>query len=74
MLPERGDVMSDIEAVGAAIRSARKDAGITQEILAELSGVSERTIRSIEAGTGTSSLASVAAAAHAVGLRLAAVA
>ncbi|WP_415856942.1 helix-turn-helix domain-containing protein [Sinomonas sp. G460-2] len=65
--------MADAKAIGSAIRAARKNLGITQQVLAELCGLSERTVRDIEAGTGTSSLAAVAAAAAAVGLHLAAV-
>ncbi|GAB4098602.1 helix-turn-helix domain-containing protein [Sinomonas halotolerans] len=64
--------MSDPEAIGAAIRAARKESGISQEVLAELAGISERTVRSIESGSGSSSLAAVSAAANALGLRLAA--
>ncbi|MEH0110789.1 helix-turn-helix domain-containing protein [Tersicoccus sp. MR15.9] len=66
--------MDDSGTIGTAIRAARKEARITQEVLAELAGLSERTVRSIEAGAGTSSLAAVAAAANAVGLHLTAVA
>jgi transcriptional regulator with XRE-family HTH domain len=62
--------MDDAMEVGEKIRAARREAGITQKDLAELSGVSERTVRAIEAGTGNPSLRAVAAAAGAVGLRL----
>ena len=44
--------MSDVEEVGRAIRAARKEARLTQKDLADLSGVSERTVRAIETGTG----------------------
>ncbi|HEY8702767.1 MAG TPA: helix-turn-helix domain-containing protein [Arthrobacter sp.] len=62
--------MDDIAAIGASIRRARKEAGITQDTLADLIGTSSRTIHAIETGTGNPSLVTVAAAANAVGLHL----
>ncbi|ALU39053.1 XRE family transcriptional regulator [Kocuria flava] len=62
--------MSDVEGVGRAIRTARKEARLTQKDLADLVGISERTVRAIETGTGNPSLAAVAAAAGVLGLRL----
>jgi DNA-binding XRE family transcriptional regulator len=62
--------VEDIAAIGARIRRARKEAGITQETLADLIETSSRTIHAIEAGTGNPSLVTVAAAANAVGLHL----
>ncbi|MDQ4489252.1 helix-turn-helix domain-containing protein [Sinomonas sp. ASV486] len=59
-----------VRATGAAIRTARKEAGITQTTLAELAGLSERTVRDIEGGSPSPSIGSVAAAAAAVGLTL----
>ena len=62
--------MDSVSAVAASIRAARKDAGLTQEDLANLAETSERTIRAIETGTGNPSLRAVAAAANVLGLRL----
>ncbi|MDN4646399.1 helix-turn-helix transcriptional regulator [Arthrobacter sp. PsM3] len=62
--------MGDVVSIGASIRSARKDAGITQEDLAHLAGVSVRTVRAIETGTGNPSLQAVAAVSGVLGLRL----
>lgn len=62
--------MDSISAVAASIRAARKEAGLTQEDLANLAETSERTIRAIETGTGNPSLRVVAAAADVLGLRL----
>jgi DNA-binding XRE family transcriptional regulator len=62
--------MEDIAAIGASIRQARKEAGITQGTLADLVGTSARTIHAIESGKGNPSLLTVAAAANAVGLHL----
>ena len=64
--------MSDVLSIGASIRSARKDAGIAQEDLAHLAGVSVRTVRAIETGTGNPSLQAVVAVSGVLGLRLAA--
>lgn len=60
----------DVTAIGASIRQARKEAGITQATLADLIGTSSRTVHAIETGTGNPSLVTVAAAANAVGLHL----
>lgn len=62
--------MEDVVAIGASIRRARREAGITQATLADLIGTSSRTIHAIETGTGNPSLATVATAANAVGLHL----
>lgn len=62
--------MDDPVSIGASIRSARKDAGITQEDLAHLAGVSVRTVRAIETGTGNPSLQAVVAVSGVLGLRL----
>lgn len=62
--------MDSVLTVAAGIRAVRKEAGLTQEDLANLAETSERTIRAIETGTGNPSLRAVAAAAHVLGLRL----
>lgn len=62
--------MDSVPTVAAGIRAARKEAGLTQEDLANLAETSERTIRAIERETGNPSLRVVAAAAHVLGLRL----
>lgn len=62
--------LSDVEMVGGRIRAARKEAGLTQKDLADLAGISERTVRAVETGTGNPALAAVAAAANVLGLRL----
>lgn len=62
--------MDSALAIAASIRAARKEAGLTQEDLANLAETSERTIRAIETGTGNPSLRAVAAVASVLGLRL----
>lgn len=63
--------MDDFASIGAGIRSARKDAGLSQEDLAHLAGTSQRTIRAIETGTGNPSLKAVVTAANVLGLHVA---
>jgi y4mF family transcriptional regulator len=63
--------VDDFASIGAGIRSARKDAGLSQEDLAHLAGTSQRTIRAIETGTGNPSLKAVVAAANVLGLHVA---
>lgn len=63
-------MMGDVLSIGAGIRSARKDAGITQEDLAHLAGISVRTVRAIETGTGNPSLQAVVAVSDVLGLQL----
>jgi len=62
--------MEQVRAIGAAVRRARRAAGLTQAQHAELAETSERTIRDIEKGTGSPSLTAVVRAATVVGLTL----
>ncbi|MFJ6280282.1 helix-turn-helix transcriptional regulator [Arthrobacter subterraneus] len=64
------DGSEGVDEIAKSVRDARKQAGITQRDLADLSGVSERTIRAIETGTGNPSMAAVMAAARVLGLRV----
>lgn len=68
---ELGAGASDAHAIAAGIRSARRDAGITQEDLAHLAGTSVRTVRTIETGTGNPSVQAVIAVSNVLGLHLA---
>ncbi|MFQ6329495.1 helix-turn-helix transcriptional regulator [Nocardia sp. CWNU-33] len=62
--------MAAIISIGRAIRTARRRHRLTQEQLAELAGTSTRTVRGIEHGSGSTSIATVVAVADAVGLTL----
>lgn len=62
--------MELVEAIGHAVRRARRDAGLTQAQLAELAETSERTVRDIERGTGSPSLAVVVRTAAVLGLTI----
>lgn len=54
--------------IGISIRRARKQAGLTQQQPAELAGLSDRTIREIELGTGAPGLRSVLTVLAVLGL------
>ncbi|WWT39970.1 helix-turn-helix protein [Microcystis phage Mae-JY09] len=45
--------MTGTHELGPRIRAARIAAGLTQEQLAERAGITDRTVRAIEAGTTT---------------------
>ncbi len=62
--------MTASEEIGARIRTARRAAQLTQEQLAELAETSTRTVRDIEKGTGSASLAVVARVAVTLGLNI----
>ncbi|GAA1353140.1 helix-turn-helix domain-containing protein [Falsarthrobacter nasiphocae] len=56
--------------IGQALREARAMEGLSQRIIAELSGISERTLRDIERGSPSPSLGSVLAVAETLGMTL----
>lgn len=56
--------------IGMSIRRARKQAGLTQQQLGELAGLSDRTIREIDLGTGAPGLRSVLTVLTVLGLDL----
>ena len=62
--------MRDEMIIAAAIRRARRNAGMTQEALARRAGTSVRTVRAMETATGNPSLRSVSAVARTLGMRL----
>lgn len=68
-MPE-GDVVVSSEEIGRAIAAARKREHLTQDELAALSGISERTLRNIENGTGRTSLETVLRVAGSVGVSI----
>lgn len=62
--------MDPVTELGAELQRARKQNGLTQEQLAELAGISERTLRSIERGAGNRSIEAVLSVANVLGLRI----
>ncbi|KQB83124.1 helix-turn-helix domain-containing protein [Corynebacterium oculi] len=64
------DAREEARKIGAAIRVIRKEYMLTQQQLAELSGLSDRTVRDIEKGTGTAGLHAVLTVAGVLGMRV----
>lgn len=62
--------MNSASELGATLQRTRKNHGLTQEQLAELAGISERTLRSIERGAGNPSIEAVLSVADVLGLRI----
>jgi len=62
--------MSSLSEIGAVIQSVRKENGLTQEQLADLAGISERTLRSMESGQGNPSFNAVVSTASVLGIKL----
>lgn len=62
--------MNSVSELGAELQRARKQNGLTQEQLADLAGISERTLRSIERGAGNPSIDAVLSVADVLGLRI----
>lgn len=62
--------MGDVKSIGNSVRGARKAAGLTQSDLADLAGVSERTVRAIETGAGNPTLDALVSVANVLGLRV----
>lgn len=56
--------------LGATLRKARLDAGLTQDQLGELAGVSRQLVSRVEAGSPRGEIGRVAQIAGALGLRL----
>lgn len=63
-------LVDSLSEIGSLMQSVRKENGLTQEQLAELAGISERTLRSIEAGTGNPSFAAVLSTAAILGIKI----
>lgn len=62
--------MDAVSALARELRRARKEAGLTQGDLADLAGVSERTVRALETATGNPSLRAVVSVFDVLGLQV----
>lgn len=62
--------MTTATDIGSALRAARRRLGLTQQEVADLSGLSDRTVRDLEKGSSSPSLGAVIAVATVLGLRL----
>jgi y4mF family transcriptional regulator len=68
--PARRPPMPEISRIGELFAARRIQLGITQQLLADLAGVSRSSVQSLEYGTGSVKLGSVVQIADALGLRL----
>ena len=62
--------MTTASDIGSALRAARRRLGLTQQEVADLSGLSDRTVRDLEKGSSSPSPGAVIAVARVLGLRL----
>lgn len=62
--------MATASDIGSALRAARRRLGLTQQEVADLAGLSDRTVRDLEKGSSSPSLGAVIAVATVLGLRL----
>lgn len=62
--------MTATSDIGSALRTARRRLGLTQQEVADLAGLSDRTVRDLEKGSSSPSLGAVIAVATVLGLRL----
>jgi transcriptional regulator with XRE-family HTH domain len=68
--PARHSPMPEITRIGERFAARRLQLGLTQQLLADLAGVSRYSVQSLEYGTGSVKLQSVGQIAEALGLRL----
>jgi transcriptional regulator with XRE-family HTH domain len=68
--PARDASMPEIARIGARFAARRVQLGLTQQVLADLAGVSRYSVQALEYGTGSVKLASVVEIADILGLRL----
>ena len=62
--------MMDIKQMGSEIRERRKFLGITQTDLAEIAGISVRSLKAVESGKGNPTIRQVIAILQTLGLEL----
>lgn len=68
--PTRRSPMPEITRIGELFAARRIRLGLTQQLLADLAGVSRYSVQSLEYGTGSVKLGSVVQIAEALGVRL----
>jgi putative transcriptional regulator len=62
--------MDAVSTLAQELRRACKEAGLTQGDLADLAGVSERTVRALETSSGNPSLRAVVSVFDVLGLKV----
>lgn len=60
----------ELLTVAAALKATRKEYGLTQQQVADLAGVSDRTVRTLEQGGVSPSLKALLAVTDTLGLRV----
>ena len=68
-MPEKSNIMH-FEKIITQIKSRRDELQVTQETLAEISGVGLRTLKAFESGKGNPTLKTLGQLADALGLEL----
>lgn len=68
--PARRSPMPEIAGIGEHFAARRIELRLTQELLADLAGVSRYTVQALEHSTGSVKLASVVQVADVLGLRI----
>ena len=68
--PRRDGLMPEIARIGQVFAERRIALQLTQQMLADLAGVSRSSVQSLERGTGSTKLASVLEIANVLGLRV----
>jgi y4mF family transcriptional regulator len=64
------NINSEKEAIGDILQSRRKARGIAQEQLADIAGISPRTLRDIEKGIGNPELETLMKICHVLGMEI----
>lgn len=62
--------MPGIPSIGAEVADRRRELNLTQQTLADLSGVSRSTLQALEYGSGSVRLEALAAVAEILGLEI----
>jgi transcriptional regulator with XRE-family HTH domain len=68
--PARRSPTPEITRIGDAFANRRIQLGLTQQLLADLAGVSRYTVQAVEHATGSVKLGSIVEMAEVLGLRL----
>jgi transcriptional regulator with XRE-family HTH domain len=68
--PRRDEAMPQVASIGRELAQRRVQLGLTQQTLADLSGVSRSSIQAIERGSGAIKLSSMVEIAGTLGLRV----
>lgn len=68
--PRRRSPMPELASIGEAIAQRRRELNLTQQALADLSGVSRSSVQALEYGSGSVRLEAVVAVTDSLGIPL----